>query len=184
MTESTNLDDLRFGYAPLPAPASGYLPAADAQAIMLPTLASPATLPVPGVQYTGSYAPGERYVVRVPRAWNGSLVVAGTPATRNEFTNDLIWGELALARGYAFASSNKGVAVNALLEPTADVTDRRTVYPIPFDSGGLLAQPNFEAGTRLRVDDLMGGALEQCGVAVEQVVVEVAQYQVALGAGR
>ncbi len=132
--------DLRFGYAPLPAATPGYYPAGDAAALLLPGLPTPATRPVPGVQYTGSYAAGQRYVIRVPDDWNGSLVAAGTPATRNEFSNDLVWGECALARGYAFASSNKGIAVNATLEVAAGVTDRRATYPIPFDSGGLLAQ--------------------------------------------
>ena len=134
------VSDLRFGFAPLPAAAPGYYPAGDAQALMFPGLASPAVHPVPGVQYVGSYAKGQRFVVRVPATWNGSLIVAGTPATRSEFCNDLVWGEFALARGYAFAASNKGVAVNATMELAADVTDRRAAYPVPFDSGGLLAQ--------------------------------------------
>jgi alpha-beta hydrolase superfamily lysophospholipase len=131
--------DLRFGFAPLPAVAPGYAPAGDAQALMYCGLASPATTPVCGVHYTGSYAAGQRYVVRVPDGWNGSLVVAGTPATRSEFSNDLIWGDFLLARGYAFAASNKGIAVNATLELAAEVEDRGAAYPVPFDSGGLLA---------------------------------------------
>jgi alpha-beta hydrolase superfamily lysophospholipase len=138
--------DLRFGFVPLPGAAPGYDPAADAKGVMFPGLASPATVPIPGVQYTGSYAPGQRFVVRVPRAWNGSLIVAGAPGTRNEFCNDLIFGDFALARGYAFAASNKGLALNAALEPLATVEDRRTAYPIPFDSGGLLT-----AGLALRL---------------------------------
>jgi alpha-beta hydrolase superfamily lysophospholipase len=138
--------DLRFGFVPLPGAEPGYDPAADAKAIMFPGLASPAVEPVPGVQYTGSYAAGQRFVIRVPRAWNGSLIVAGTPGTRNEFCNDLVFGEFALARGYAFAASNKGLALNAALEPAAGVEDRGTAYPIPFDSGGLLT-----AGLALRL---------------------------------
>jgi len=140
VTTGQPVADLRFGFAPLPAAVPGYYPAGDAQALMLPGLPSPATQAVPGVQYTGSYAPGQRFVIRVPSAWNGSLIVAGTPATRNEFSSDLVWGEFALARGYAFAASNKGIAVNATLELAADVADRRAAYPIPFDAGGLLAQ--------------------------------------------
>jgi alpha-beta hydrolase superfamily lysophospholipase len=140
VTTALPVADLRFGFAPLPAATPGYYPAGDAQALMLPSLASPATRAVPGVQYTGSYSPGERFVIRVPNAWNGSLVVAGTPASRNEFSNDLVWGEFALARGYAFASSNKGIAVNAMLEIAAEVKDRRAAYPVPFDSGGMLSQ--------------------------------------------
>jgi alpha-beta hydrolase superfamily lysophospholipase len=140
------LADLRFGFAPLPPAQPGYDPAGDARAIMSAAVTSPAVAPVPGTLYTGSYARNERFVVRVPTAWNGSLIVAGTPATRSEFANDLIWGEFALARGYAFASSNKGIAANAFVEPLADVTHREATYPIPFDSGGLL-----RAGLGLRI---------------------------------
>jgi len=140
------VDDLRFGFVPLPGAAPGCDPAADAKGIMFPGLASPAVAAIPGAQYTGSYAPGQRFVIRVPRPWNGSLIVAGTPGTRNEFCNDLVFGDFALARGYAFAASNKGLALNAALEACAAVEDRGTAYPIPFDSGGLLT-----AGMALRL---------------------------------
>ncbi|MGD0474834.1 MAG: hypothetical protein ABSB70_16690 [Candidatus Velthaea sp.] len=141
-----SVDDLRFGNVSLPGAAPGYDPATDAKAIMFAGLSSPAAQPVPGSQYTGSYAPGQRFVIRVPQRWNGSLIVAGSPGTRNEFCNDLIFGDFALARGYAFAASNKGLALNAALEPAAAVADRTTAYPIPFDSGGLLS-----AGLALRL---------------------------------
>lgn len=131
------LPDLRFGMAPLPASAPGYDPADDAKALILAGTPSPATQPVPGWQYTGSYATDQRYVVRVPTAWNGNVLVAGTPATRSEFANDAIWGDYALAHGYAFASSNKGIPYNAIAEPVASVTNQAAAYPVPFDAGGL-----------------------------------------------
>jgi hypothetical protein len=137
--ETAEVPDLRFGFVALPEPAPGYFPAGDAQALMLPSIASPARRPIAGVQYTGSYAAGQRFVVRVPADWNGSLIVAGTGASRCEFSNDLIWGEFALANGYAFAASNKGIPYNAVLEPAAGVADSSTAYPVPFDSGGLLS---------------------------------------------
>lgn len=129
---------MRFGFAPFPAAAPGYTPAADARALMAASVASPASRPVAGRQYTGSYAQHERFVVRVPAQWNGSLVVAGTPATRCEFSSDAVWGDFVLANGYAFAASNKCVPYNAILGPAAAVADRHVAYPVPFDSGGLM----------------------------------------------
>jgi alpha-beta hydrolase superfamily lysophospholipase len=137
-----HLADLRFGFAPLPPASPGFYPAADAQSLVEPGFRSPAPRPVPGVQYIGSTAPRQRFVIRVPDVWNGSLVVAGTPATRSEFSSDLIWGELALARGYAFAASNKGIAVNAILEPATRGRSEFGVFPLPAehaDSGAGLA---------------------------------------------
>jgi pimeloyl-ACP methyl ester carboxylesterase len=138
--DAISVADLRFGFTPLPLPKPGYDPAGDAKALFLPGTPSPAKMPVSGYQYTGSYAANERFVVRVPDRWNGNLIVAGTPATRSEYANDFIWGELALARGYAFASSNKGIPYNAIAESAEQSLDRTTAYPIPFDAGGLASK--------------------------------------------
>ncbi len=135
-TAAVDIDDLRFGYAPVPAAAPGFDPAADARALVAPGTSSSARAPIPGRQYLGSYAAGQRYVIRVPRAWNGSLVCCGTPATRSEFANDLIWSDFLLARGYAVASSNKGIEQNVVIEPLAAMTESHAVYPVPFDTGG------------------------------------------------
>ena len=131
--------DLRFGFAPVPDKRPGFNPAGDAKALLLPTTETPARVAVPGRIYTTD-ANGEMSVVRVPDAWNGSLIVAGTPATRSAYANDLIWGEFALARGYAFASGNKGVPYNAIVEPAATTPLSRAAYPVPFDAAGLASK--------------------------------------------
>jgi len=74
-------------------------------------------------------------VLNVPSDWNGRLVVCGTPATRSEHANDLTIGEWLLARGYAFASSNKGIPYNAVVEPWAKTPDPRIAYRVPFPMG-------------------------------------------------
>jgi len=138
-TENTRnaVADLRFGYVPVPAAKPGFDPAGDAKALLAPGTVSPAKAPIPGDQWTGILPGGGRYVLRVPANWNGTLVVAGTPATRSEFANDAIWGDFALARGAAFASSNKRIPYNAIVEPIAEIEQPEFAYPIPFDSGGL-----------------------------------------------
>jgi hypothetical protein len=75
---------------------------------------------VPGVQIDG-YFPDRstsntnhgwnhdaQFVIRLPERWNGGLVVAGAPGVREQYANDVIISDWVLARGYAFASTDKG----------------------------------------------------------------------------
>ncbi|PRX65445.1 tannase/feruloyl esterase [Nonomuraea fuscirosea] len=75
---------------------------------------------VPGVQIDG-YFPDtshgntthgwnhdSQFVVRLPREWNGGLVVGGTPGNREQYANDYTISDWVLAKGYAFASTDKG----------------------------------------------------------------------------
>lgn len=130
------LPDLRFGEAPLPPNAPGFEPALDASALVGPGYRSPASLPVPGTLIHTSLGPGQRTLLRIPAAWNGRLLAAGTPATRSEFANDLVFGETALAGGFAFVSSNKGIAYNAVVGPDDGGTATYTPpFPGPFPEG-------------------------------------------------
>jgi pimeloyl-ACP methyl ester carboxylesterase len=71
-------------------------------------------------------------VIKVPQNWNGKLIVGGTPSQRSEYANDFIWSDFALANGYAFASSNKGVLYGAIAETIPNSVDLTKAYPIPF----------------------------------------------------
>ncbi len=75
---------------------------------------------VPGVQVDG-YFPDtsttnanngwnhdSQFVIRMPDRWNGKLVVTGAPGVRAQYANDFIIGDWVLAKGYAFASTDKG----------------------------------------------------------------------------
>jgi pimeloyl-ACP methyl ester carboxylesterase len=127
--------DLRFGAAPLPEAAPGYDPGGDARALILTGTASPATVPIPGFQHYGSLGPNQRFVVRIPDAWNGRLAACGTPATRSECANDAILCDYLLARGYAFAAGNKGIPYNAIFEGPADSPQPELSYQVPFPIG-------------------------------------------------
>ncbi|GAC1539879.1 MAG: hypothetical protein NVS3B16_01360 [Vulcanimicrobiaceae bacterium] len=127
--------DLRFGAVSLPEPFPGYDPAGDARALVPAGFASPAPAPIAGHQIFGSFGAGSRYVVRIPAAWNGKLVVCGTPAMRSEHANDATLGDFLLARGFAFASSNKGIPYNAVLEPLGSPVPPAATYPVPFAFG-------------------------------------------------
>ena len=75
---------------------------------------------VPGIQVDG-YFPDtsttntnngwhhdSQFVIRMPDRWNGKLVVTGAPGVRAQYANDFIIGDYVLAKGYAFASTDKG----------------------------------------------------------------------------
>jgi fermentation-respiration switch protein FrsA (DUF1100 family) len=75
---------------------------------------------VPGLQVDG-YFPDDsttnsnngfqhdsQFVIRFPNKWNGKVVITGAPGVRAQYANDFIIGDWVLARGYAFASTDKG----------------------------------------------------------------------------
>ncbi|GAA3442236.1 tannase/feruloyl esterase family alpha/beta hydrolase [Planomonospora venezuelensis] len=75
---------------------------------------------VPGIQVDG-YFPDtsttntnhgwnhdSQFVLRLPDRWNGGLVVAGTPGNREQYANDFTISDWALAKGYAYAATDKG----------------------------------------------------------------------------
>ncbi len=75
---------------------------------------------VPGIQVDG-YFPDtstfntnngwnhdSQFVMRFPENWNGKLVITGAPGVRRQYANDFIISDWVLARGYAFASTDKG----------------------------------------------------------------------------
>ncbi len=50
-----------------------------------------------------------RFLLRLPKAWNGRLVVGAASGITDENTYDLYFSDYVLSRGYAFAATDKGV---------------------------------------------------------------------------
>src|SRR5256886_16488150 len=92
-------------------PPSAFTPRTDAQAVSPDApFRTPLTRAVPGIQVTGGMAddPDARWVLRLPEAWNGKLVVGVPGGLRSEFMGDYIFSDFVVQQGYAYASTNKG----------------------------------------------------------------------------
>ncbi|MET7294717.1 tannase/feruloyl esterase family alpha/beta hydrolase [Streptomyces griseoloalbus] len=75
---------------------------------------------VPGVQIDGYFPDSShfndthgwrhdaQFVIRLPDRWNGGLVVTGAPGNRKQYATDKAISDQVLARGYAFAATDKG----------------------------------------------------------------------------
>ncbi|WP_119726872.1 tannase/feruloyl esterase family alpha/beta hydrolase [Thermomonospora amylolytica] len=97
---------------------TGHTDPADWAGLEAPGTVTPSG--VPGVQIDG-YFPDtsttntnhgwnhdSQFVIRLPKRWNGGLVVAGPPSTREQYANDRIISDQVLAKGYAYAATDKG----------------------------------------------------------------------------
>ncbi|MER5309297.1 tannase/feruloyl esterase family alpha/beta hydrolase [Streptomyces sp. NPDC002773] len=75
---------------------------------------------VPGVQIDGYFPDDSRlnathgwahdaqFVIRLPDRWNGGLVVTGAPGTRRQYATDALISDQVLAKGFAYAATDKG----------------------------------------------------------------------------
>ncbi|MEV7795936.1 tannase/feruloyl esterase family alpha/beta hydrolase [Streptomyces sp. NPDC087512] len=98
--------------------ASGHTDPADFAGLTPKDL--PAPTGVPGIQIDGYFPDTSttntnhgwnhdaQFVIRLPDRWNGGLVVAGTPANREQYANDRAIADWVLSRGYAYAATDKG----------------------------------------------------------------------------
>ena len=119
-------------------PLNAFIPQTDRLVLVNPPAdVTPITAPVPGIQIQGWFASDPahegRFLLRLPNAWNGRLVVAGTPAQRSEFASDFAWSDYVIQKGYAYASQNKGV-YNFYLTTSADPLGCRLAPTPPFNS--------------------------------------------------
>jgi hypothetical protein len=49
-----------------------------------------------------------QFIIRIPDAWSGRLLSAGTPGIRDAFSSDFILSDYALVKGWAYVSQDKG----------------------------------------------------------------------------
>jgi len=97
---------------------TGHTDPADWSGLFVPGTVNPTG--VPGIQIDGYFPDTStfntnhgwnhdaQFVLRLPDRWNGGLVVTGPPGTRRQYANDFVIADWVLAKGYAFASTDKG----------------------------------------------------------------------------
>ena len=98
--------------------ATGHTDASDWAGLNAPGTTNPSG--VPGIQVDG-YFPDtsttnahhgwnhdSQFVIRLPDEWNGRLVISGAPGTRTQYAGDFLFSDWLLARGYAYAMTDKG----------------------------------------------------------------------------
>jgi hypothetical protein len=98
--------------------ASGHTNPADFAGLTDAGLPSPSG--VPGTQIDGYFPDNShtntnhgwnhdsQFVIRLPRTWNGGLVVSGSPGVRAQYANDKAISDYVLSLGYAYAGTDKG----------------------------------------------------------------------------
>jgi len=103
-------------------PPFAFTPRTD-RAVISPATPTPVTKMVPGLQIQARIASDPkgqaRFLLRLPKDWNGRLVVAGASGTRSEFNGDFAWSDYVVQKGYAYASQNKGT-LNLQFSTAAD----------------------------------------------------------------
>lgn len=97
---------------------TGHTVPADFAGLNAPGTVNPSG--VPGIQIDGYFPDTStfntnhgwnhdaQFVIRLPDRWNGGIVITGAPGARTQYANDLIIADTVLAKGYAFASTDKG----------------------------------------------------------------------------
>ncbi len=97
---------------------TGHTDASDWTGLHAPGTRNPTG--VPGIQVDGHFRDTSssnvhhgwrsdaQFVMRFPDRWNGRVVVSGAPGTRTQYAGDFIFSDWLLARGYAYAMTDKG----------------------------------------------------------------------------
>jgi len=114
---------------------------------------------VPGQFWHGRIGEAQA-VVRLPDAahWNGKLMIGGIPAVRNEYALDLILGDIALQRGYAYATCDKATPGLVLRNPARSISEWETSYQaLTVEASRMVVEQYGAKPTRTYIAGLSNG---------------------------
>lgn len=127
---------------------------------------------IAGTEVTGTLVQGamgerrQRVVLKLPAQWNGKLIVAGTPGTRNEFASEVVFASWLVAEGYAFVSGDKGLPND--LESFFTGTHPTQHWGEMMIDLGLWARERIEAATSQKVAHVYAAGLSNGGYQVRR----------------
>ena len=129
---------------------------------------------VPGIQIDGYFPDTSttnttrgwnhdaQFVIRLPHAWNGKLVITGAPGVRKQYANDYLISDWVLSRGYAFASTDKGNTGTSFYRDGAAPGDaivewHRRVTELTLAAKGVLLQHYGRGPSRTYMTGISNG---------------------------
>ncbi len=129
---------------------------------------------VPGLQVDGyfpdtsttntthGWSHDAQFVIRLPDEWNGKLVITGAPGVRKQYAPDPVISDWVLAKGYAYASTDKGNSGNTFYsdgkEPGDAVVEwHMRVTELAIAAKAVVAQKYGRAPDRTYVTGISNG---------------------------
>lgn len=167
--EAACLNDLSTRYTA----ATTYTDVSDWATLHSQQSRNPDTI-VPGIQIDGYFPDTStmngyrgwnhdaQFVIRLPDNWNGKLVITGAPGVRRQYANDYIISDWVLARGYAYASTDKGNSGTSFYKDGATPGDaiaewHRRVTELTLAARNVVQQRYGRAPTRTYMTGISNG---------------------------
>lgn len=114
---------------------------------------------VPGTLWQGKIGRANA-LVRLPseQHWNGKLLIGATPATRNEYSLDLLLSDIALYRGYAYAACDKATPGLTLRDLSRTMEEWEQVHVDLVDFATRLTKEKYQSSpTHTYISGLSNG---------------------------